>query len=71
MNLFGKRKHIDELNERLSEAVRKMKRLQDGFSEISEEFDDAGAEDGLVDVLADTADDLDEIIVLLEEKMEN
>ena len=71
MNLFGKRKHIDELNERLSEAVRKMKRLQDGFSAISEEFDDAGAEDGLVDVLADTADDLDEIIVLLEEKMEN
>ena len=41
------------------------------FSELSEEFDDAGAEDGLVNVLADTADDLDEIIVLLEEKMEN
>ena len=71
MNLFGKRKHIEELNERLSEAVRKMKRLQDEFSELSEEFDDAGEEDELVDVLADTADDLDEIIVLLEEKMEN
>lgn len=71
MNLFGKRKHIDELNERLSEAVRQMKRLQDEFSELSEEFDDAGEEDELVDVLADTADDLDEIIVLLEEKMEN
>jgi len=71
MNLFGKRKHIEELNERLSEAVRKMKRLQDEFSELSEEFDDAGEEDELVNVLADTADDLDEIIVLLEEKMEN
>ena len=71
MNLFGRRKRMEELNERLSEAVRKMKRLQDEFSELSEEFDNAGAEDGLVNVLADTADDLDEIIVLLEEKMEN